>query len=381
MSIRKRRAASLRADRTPQKPHKMSTPRITALIDTYNQGRFIDEAIESVLSQDFPASDMEILVVDDGSTDDTRARVEKYGERVRYVWKPNGGQASALNLGFEQARGEIVAMLDGDDVWLPQKLRRVVEESEKHPEAGMICHPNLLWDIDTGKTFPEPNFFAVTDYLPDSVENVLRFGAVSTSGMAIRASIFRKALPIPERLRIFADTYLLGVVIFTAPIVAVKEYLTHYRIHGANLCSFRDPDAHRAMKRAQCSQMAAEDIRTWIEQRGLDISWPAVTAHVKRQELVAQMVGFICRTPGRREYFRYLREFQNLYSPLWTRRYRWFRAAMSVAGLTLGYRRFEALRDRYRQGSLSELRGKWFPVDVRGTKNAATGKHSAIAVP
>jgi glycosyltransferase involved in cell wall biosynthesis len=58
----------------------MSVPRITALIDTYNQGRFIDEAIESVLAQDFPASEMEILVVDDGSTDDTRARVEKYGE-------------------------------------------------------------------------------------------------------------------------------------------------------------------------------------------------------------------------------------------------------------------------------------------------------------
>src|SRR5208282_3384577 len=115
-------------------------PLVTVLIDTYNYGRFIEQAIDSVLGQDFPAEQMEILVVDDGSTDDTAERVKEYGERVRYFWKPNGGQASAFNFGFAKARGEIVALLDADDYWLPGKLRRVAEEFEKSPELGMVYH-------------------------------------------------------------------------------------------------------------------------------------------------------------------------------------------------------------------------------------------------
>jgi len=75
----------------------MGGRQITVLIDTYNYGRYIEEAIESVLAQDFPAEEMEILVVDDGSTDDTRARVGKYADRVKYIYKKNGGQASAFN--------------------------------------------------------------------------------------------------------------------------------------------------------------------------------------------------------------------------------------------------------------------------------------------
>jgi len=113
-------------------------PVITVLIDAYNYGRFIEQAIESVLSLDFAMEQVEILVVDDGSTDDTAERVKKYGGAIRYLRKENGGQASAFNLGFAEARGEFVFTLDADDYFLPGKLRRVMEEFEKHPEVGMI---------------------------------------------------------------------------------------------------------------------------------------------------------------------------------------------------------------------------------------------------
>jgi len=73
---------------------------VTVLIDCFNQGDFITDAIRSVLAQDFPGEQMEILVVDDGSTDDTPERVAKFGGDVRYCYKPNGGQASALNFGL-----------------------------------------------------------------------------------------------------------------------------------------------------------------------------------------------------------------------------------------------------------------------------------------
>ena len=100
----------------------MTTPRVTVLIDTCNHQRFIEEAIWSVLAQDFPASDVEIIVVDDGSTARTPEIVRKFQPRVRLIRKANGGQASAFNAGIPEARGEIVAFLDGDDWWAPSKL-------------------------------------------------------------------------------------------------------------------------------------------------------------------------------------------------------------------------------------------------------------------
>ncbi len=95
----------------------MKAPFFTVLIDAYNYGEYIEEAVASALGQDFPPEEREILVVDDGSTDDTHERLRKFGEAIRYLRKPNGGQASAFNFGFEHARGEVIALLDADDVW------------------------------------------------------------------------------------------------------------------------------------------------------------------------------------------------------------------------------------------------------------------------
>ena len=80
----------------------MGRPYISALIDTYNQERFIAQAIESVLAQDFPQSDFEVLVIDDGSTDGTGEVLRRFAPRVRYLHKPNGGQASAFNAGVRE---------------------------------------------------------------------------------------------------------------------------------------------------------------------------------------------------------------------------------------------------------------------------------------
>src|SRR5277367_2240435 len=117
--------ASLSEPLSEPLPTNRPAPIFTVLIDTYNYGQYIEEAVNSVLRQEFPAEQREILVVDDGSTDDTEQRLAKFGEAIRYFKKPNGGQASAFNYGLQQARGELVALLDADDVWLPNKLRRM----------------------------------------------------------------------------------------------------------------------------------------------------------------------------------------------------------------------------------------------------------------
>src|SRR5579859_3686163 len=103
------------------------TPLITALIDTYNHERYIEQALVSVLEQGLSAEELEIVVVDDGSTDGTAKVVERFGARVKLVRKKNGGQASAFNAGFAESRGEIIAMLDGDDWWAKGKLAAAAE--------------------------------------------------------------------------------------------------------------------------------------------------------------------------------------------------------------------------------------------------------------
>ncbi len=119
----------------------------SVLIDTYNHERFIEQAIVSVLEQDFPATDREIVVVDDGSTDRTPEIVRKFEPRVRLLRKENGGQASAFNAGIPECQGEIIAFLDGDDWWAPNKPTAlstfsVTGESKPRPSArGSVSRP------------------------------------------------------------------------------------------------------------------------------------------------------------------------------------------------------------------------------------------------
>ena len=98
---------------------KMNELLISVLITTYNYGRFIEECIDSVLAQEYPSDKLEIIVVDDGSTDDTSERVQKYESKIHYIQKSNGGQASALNIGVANSHGEIICILDADDYFFP----------------------------------------------------------------------------------------------------------------------------------------------------------------------------------------------------------------------------------------------------------------------
>src|SRR5262249_1478454 len=118
----------------------MARPFVSVLIDTYNHERFIEQAIVSALEQDFPASDREILVVDDGSTDRTPEIARKLEPRIRMLRKPNGGQASAFNAAIPACSGEIIAFLDGDDWWKGDKLAKVVSVLSANPSCGIVGH-------------------------------------------------------------------------------------------------------------------------------------------------------------------------------------------------------------------------------------------------
>jgi glycosyltransferase involved in cell wall biosynthesis len=343
-------------------------PYVTALIDTYNQERFIAEAIESVLAQDFPASEMEILVVDDGSTDGTREQVLRFGERVRYIRKENGGQASALNRGFEEARGEMVAMLDGDDVWLPTKVSRVAAEFEQEPDAVVVCHPCVTWHSDEELEMEDQTFHPIRGMMPLAQEDLLRYGDYGTWGMTLRREAAGELFPIPENLHIYADSYIVLLAVFAGKVVGVKECLTKYRYHASNLASFRQPDATKAKRRWACYSSAVQEGKKWLVRHGEDLNRPDVAALIKRHDLVEQMLRYSWEPPGRLTFFRHLQEHNRIYAPLWTQRYRIFRHALSLAGFALGYKRFTSLNGAYAKHSLPlALRGRLFPAQQVST--------------
>lgn len=113
------------------------TPRVTVLVPVFNRPDYVREALESVLPQECPGG-FEVLVVDDGSTDETPEVVRSFGDPVRVIRQDNAGPAVARNRGFREARGEYVALLDSDDVWLPGKLAAQVQLLDAHPDAVFL---------------------------------------------------------------------------------------------------------------------------------------------------------------------------------------------------------------------------------------------------
>jgi glycosyltransferase involved in cell wall biosynthesis len=112
------------------------TPKVSIIINNYNYGRFLAAAIDSALAQSYPS--VEVVVVDDGSADDSRATILSYGQRIVPVLKPNGGQASALNAGLERSSGDIIIFLDADDTLHPTIAERVVALFQAAPDVVRV---------------------------------------------------------------------------------------------------------------------------------------------------------------------------------------------------------------------------------------------------
>ena len=215
-------------------------PIVSILIDTYNHSKFIEMAIESVLNQDFPSKDMEIIVIDDGSKDDTSLKVKKYKDKIKYIYKENEGQASCFNLGFEMANGEYIILLDGDDYFREDKVKRVVEEFEKYNEVVCVLNSRNIIDEISGKKIEE-NFIEFHNLCLNK-KNLEFFikSSYGTSRTSIRKSILKNILPIPKDLIIEADLYLNLSIIWFGNLSCLNERLTFYRIHGENLFCLTD---------------------------------------------------------------------------------------------------------------------------------------------
>jgi GT2 family glycosyltransferase len=251
---------------------KMTKPAATILIDTYNHERFIEQAIASVLEQDFPPAEMEILVVDDGSTDRTPEIVRQFEPRVRFITKKNGGQASAFNAGIPEARGEIVAFLDGDDWWAPNKLSRVMETMAADPSVGIVGHGIIMVHRDgsqQSQTLAD-GFRFQANTLDGAHLFRRRGGFFGTSRMAVRSGLLRRIGPVPQPVVVQADEYLFTLAAVLAAGQILPEPLTYYRLHDANGFHFSAHNPQRMRVKQGALAALAKSLSAQLEILGIE---------------------------------------------------------------------------------------------------------------
>jgi len=164
-------------------------PSVSVITPTYNRAHLLPETLDSILSQ--PFDDLEYLLVDDGSTDDTAALARRYGNRIRYFHHANSGEAASVNRGWQQANGRYVAIVSSDDPMLPGWLEHSVAFMDAHPDV-LVCYPD--WNIIDGDS-RQLSTVKTFDYTLESM--VGWFNTIPGPGALIR----RAPLSHLERLR------------------------------------------------------------------------------------------------------------------------------------------------------------------------------------
>jgi glycosyltransferase involved in cell wall biosynthesis len=214
---------------------------VSVVITNFNYGRFLAEAIDSALSQSWEK--LEVIVVDDGSTDGSRATIESYGSRIRPLYQANGGQTAAFNTGFAASRGDVVIFLDADDRLRPGCLATVAGLWE--PGLTKIQYRLATTDADgrdLGMPFPHYTRRLLRDPL-EARRQVLAVGGYAwpvSSGNAFGRDFLLQAMPLPVEFRRAPDGLLNRLAPLHGPILSIPDILADYRVHGANVLAQQD---------------------------------------------------------------------------------------------------------------------------------------------
>ncbi|MBD0304343.1 MAG: glycosyltransferase [Tolypothrix sp. T3-bin4] len=223
-------------------PKLPENPLISILIANYNYEKYIGETIESVLSQTY--SNWEAIVCDDGSKDNSRQVIETYVQkdsRIKLVSKQNRGQASALAVAYHQSNGQIVCLLDSDDLWMPNKLQKVLDAFKSDPKCGFVIH-NVIEINSQGeliKSTPMLNKLASGWRAPFALLNGgFAYNIPPGSALCIRREVTDLFFHINEEFIGPGDTLICFLAPLVTVIVPVPEVLSKYRKHAASDSSF-----------------------------------------------------------------------------------------------------------------------------------------------
>lgn len=217
-------------------PAAMDTaqPLVSVIIPTFNGSRFLAESIESALGQTYPR--VEVIVVDDGSTDDTSRVAMQYEDRIKYIAQKNAGTAAARNTGIRHASGELIALLDHDDRWLPHKLERQVPRSLTNAKVGLV-HTGARWFLsEDGRTTSE-----VLPRESMDLHDLLAWCRVCCATTLFSKSVIDEVGGFDESL-LGTDDWDMWIRIAGAgyEVIGCREVLAEIRLHGTNQGS--DPE-------------------------------------------------------------------------------------------------------------------------------------------
>lgn len=239
----------------------------TIFITNYQYGRYLPDAVDSALAQTWPY--VQVIVVDDGSTDESRLLLESYGDSIQTLFKDNGGQASCVNAGYSLITGEVVLFLDSDDMLDPTAIEKAIGFFDD-PEVIKVSWPLAIVDAG-GRPTGELRFRRLA--IGRFQKRALQIGPAShytppTSANIWRTSFLDQVVPIPETdFRNIIDAYLFTFSPFFGTFQGIDEPLTFYRAHGSSISK-----GMTASVRADQWDARARHLHAWLTARGEHVS-------------------------------------------------------------------------------------------------------------
>ena len=208
-------------------------PLVSVIIPTHNRAEFVVEAVQSALDQTY--DNLEIIVVDDGSTDHTSQILGRYQGKLRYIYQEHAERSTARNNGFENSRGDYIAFLDSDDIWLPQKIERQIAVFENDPEIGVVYSEAEFVDKDGVTSTHIVNREALQRKRPHLYEDLLTTNVVgSPSAVMIRRRCFEQARMFDVSMNTCEDLDLWRRLARCCTFYKIETPLFKLRVHSKN---------------------------------------------------------------------------------------------------------------------------------------------------
>jgi len=221
--------------------------RVSVIISNYNYADFLSTCIDSVLAQSEPVD--EIIVVDDGSTDNSHEVIQSYGGGIILIFQNNGGQAAAINAGFAKATGDIICLLDADDIFYPDKIKILKNTYSKNPDSKWIFHC-LDKKSEDGAVMLRPVVsipFKNINKMTAMREGRLNYHAPATSGLSFRRDFVRELFPLPTAESIFiSDHYIKFYTLASSEGLDISTALGAQTIHPNNRYTGKNTNAVKA---------------------------------------------------------------------------------------------------------------------------------------
>ena len=278
-----------------------TSPLVSIIIPAFNAAGYIGDAIESALDQSYPI--IEIIIVDDGSTDETRVKVGQYKDKIKYIYQDNRGVSAARNMGIRNAKGEYIAFLDSDDIWLPKKLEKQLQCFSDHSKVGLVFGDSELFNQSgtTVRSFLKER--KIASLLKDgeivihsAFERLLDENFIPTSTVILKRDLVEGINGFDESLKSVEDRDLWLRVAWNVPIACVPEVLSRKRSHGENISSDR-VEAYvsqiRVLEKVMNHPVMSEGLdQDWIRNRLAELNFDLGYSYFNRGEYPAARKSF-----------------------------------------------------------------------------------------